>query len=170
MLRRPLIKRRKSNPRTLRNIFNSQTLPNLQKQSDLLIDETWGSISRRMQMAEGSHKAVQATTRQVEAVRKAYDSGTITADLVLETLRKQFTARVQYAKYVSDLANDDSQPYTAAIANLVAAEQVRRDVKKFWNELADRGAPKARNRAGQAGSTSSIENLVTDIPAHCTKR
>ena len=96
--------------------------------------------------------------RQVEAVRKAYDSGTITADQVLEALRKQFTASVQYAKYVSELANDASQPYMTPSPNLVAAEKARRDTKKFWSELADRGAAQARNPSRQP-SHKVFENL-----------
>jgi beta-lactamase regulating signal transducer with metallopeptidase domain len=125
------------------NIFNSETLSSLQKQSDQLIDETWRGLSRRMHNAEGAHAAVLATARQVEAVRKAYDSGTITADQVLEALRRQFNNQQIYAKYVGELANDSSQPYMTAVAELVAAERTRREIKKFWEDLADRGAPKS---------------------------
>jgi beta-lactamase regulating signal transducer with metallopeptidase domain len=89
---------------------------------------------------EASSARARAAERQVDAVWQAFETQTVASEELLDAIRRRAEAMMHYARDVSDLSQSPSKAYDLALAALVTAEQSRRDIKRVWEMLADRGA------------------------------
>jgi len=107
-----------------------QALAVLRSQARVFVEEI-DRARDRLEYCEG----------ELEKSMKTYDNGTIGVDEVVRALQVRMAARMSYAKTVSALSNDERTENAVALDNVAAVKQARRDTKKLWGDLADRGAP-----------------------------
>jgi len=124
-------------------VLDTRSLGELEREMGQTLERAKREMERRVQYIQKHFDQLSASQRQVEATLKAYDTGTIAVDQVLEGIRRRAGAQVQYAVVAAESSpSQGTREYLRALGNVVAAEQARRDTKKLWSELADRGAPR----------------------------
>ena len=70
-------------------VLDTRSLGELEREIDDVVDRTRRQAEMQVRILEANSNRLAATQRQVEALTKAYDTGTITADQVLEAIRRR---------------------------------------------------------------------------------
>lgn len=126
---------------------NANVRANAADTSDVQGMRMWNSslksdLETNMSLCATNHNRMIAAQKQVEAVQAAWNAGTVTLDLLLESQRREVDAKCAYARTIADLSNVTGDK-TAVAANerryqlidLKSRKEGRDKAVQLWKDI-----------------------------------
>jgi beta-lactamase regulating signal transducer with metallopeptidase domain len=103
-----------------------------------------------LELAKTNLARYEAATRQVQAVKKAFEADTVNVDQLLEAQRRVAEAYSAYIRNAGELSTSPERSLFVAKAQLMSANRALQDAKETWKKIHEAATPGSAEEKAEA--------------------